>query len=173
MKIMYTDAELEQLLSDIEADNVERKETYKGDVPNKAKQAICAFANDMPDHKTPGVLFIGAKDDGTPSNYEITDELLRNLADIKTNGQILPMPAMTVEKKILRGVPMAVVTVMPSDMPPVKYDGRIWIRTGSRRALPNVQEERILNEKRRYKDIPFEHQSGSFFLLVRPFKNNF
>lgn len=156
MKIMYTDAELEQLLSDIEADNVERKETYKGDVPNKAKQAICAFANGMPDHKTPGVLFIGAKDDGTPSNYEITDELLRNLADIKTNGQILPMPAMTVEKKILRGVPMAVVTVMPSDMPPVKYDGRIWIRTGSRRALPNVQEERILNEKRRYKDIPFD-----------------
>jgi len=156
MKTMYTDVELEQLLFDIEADHVERKETYKGDVPNKAKQAICAFANDMPEHKAPGVLFIGAKDDGTPSYYEITDELLRNLADIKTNGQILPMPAMTVEKKILRGVPMAVVTVMPSDMPPVKYDGRIWIRTGSRRALANAQEERILNERRRYKDIPFD-----------------
>ena len=156
MIVRYSDAELEQLLLDIEADYVERKESYKGDVPDKAKQAICAFANDLPDHKCPGVLFIGAKDDGTPSHYEITDELLRNLADIKTNGQILPMPAMTVEKRSLFGVPMAVVTVVPSDMPPVKYNGRIWIRTGPRRALANAQEERILNEKRRYKDIPFD-----------------
>lgn len=48
------------------------------------------------------------------------------------------------------------VTVMPSDMPPHKYDGRIWIRTGSRRALANEQEERILNEKRRHKNLPFD-----------------
>ncbi len=156
MKIRYSDTELEKMLSNIESDNAERKETYKGDVPDKARQAICAFANDFPDHKTPGVLFIGAKDNGEPSRYEITDELLRNLADIKTNGQILPMPAMTVEKRVLRGVPMAVITVLPSDMPPVKYNGRIWIRTGSRRALANPQEERILNEKRRYKNIPFD-----------------
>ena len=51
---------------------------------------------------------------------------------------------------------MAVVTVQPSDMPPVKYDGRIWIRTGARRAVANEQEERILNEKRRYKNLPFD-----------------
>lgn len=51
---------------------------------------------------------------------------------------------------------MAVVTVMPSDSPPVKYDGRIWIRTGPRRAIANIQEERILNEKRRYKTLPFD-----------------
>lgn len=51
---------------------------------------------------------------------------------------------------------MAVVTVMPSDMPPVKYEGRIWIRTGPRRSIANAQEERILNEKRRYKNIPFD-----------------
>jgi ATP-dependent DNA helicase RecG len=41
-------------------------------------------------------------------------------------------------------------------MPPVKYEGRIWIRTGPRRAIANEQEERILNEKRRYKNIPFD-----------------
>jgi ATP-dependent DNA helicase RecG len=46
--------------------------------------------------------------------------------------------------------------VMPSDMPPLKYEGRIWIRTGPRRALANEQEERILNEKRRYKNVPFD-----------------
>lgn len=156
MPIRYTDQQLETMLGDLEADYVERKETFKGDVPDKAKQAICAFANDFPDHRMPGVLFIGAKDNGGPSGCEITDELLRNLADIKTNGQILPMPALTVEKRILRGAPMAVVTVLPSDMPPVKYNGRIWIRTGPRRALANIQEENILNERRRYKNIPFD-----------------
>ncbi len=51
---------------------------------------------------------------------------------------------------------MAIVTVMPSDMPPVKFEGRIWIRTGPRRSIANEQEERILNEKRRYKNLPFD-----------------
>lgn len=63
---------------------------------------------------------------------------------------------LTVEKRRLQGADIAVVTVMPSDMPPVKYDGRIWIRIGPRRAIANAQEERILNEKRRYKDLPFD-----------------
>jgi predicted HTH transcriptional regulator len=51
---------------------------------------------------------------------------------------------------------MAVVIVMPSDMPPVKFDGRIWVRSGPSRCLANEQDERILNEKRRYKNIPFD-----------------
>jgi ATP-dependent DNA helicase RecG len=104
----------------------------------------------------PGVLFIGAKDDGTPSHEPITDKMLLALADMKTDGNILPLPVLSVEKRILQGAEMAVVTVMPSDMPPVKFEGRIWIRTGPRRAIANEQEERILNEKRRYKNLPFD-----------------
>lgn len=145
MDIRYSDSELEHLLLDLESDQAERKESYRGDVPDKVKQAICAFANDLPDHRKPGVLFIGAKDDGGPSHCPINDELLRTLADIKTDGQILPMPAMTVEKRVLRGAEMLVVTVLPSDMPPVKYNGRIWIRTGSRRALANAQRAMKVN----------------------------
>lgn len=150
------DTELSALLGDTESDRVERKESFKGDVAKKARQAVCAFSNDLPGHNQPGVLFIGAKDDGTPAGLDITDELLRALADIKTDGNILPLPVMSVEKRNLRGADVAVVTVMPSDMPPVKYDGRIWIRTGPRRALANEQEERILNERRRYKNLPFD-----------------
>jgi ATP-dependent DNA helicase RecG len=45
---------------------------------------------------------------------------------------------------------------MPSDSPPVKTDGRIWVRTGPRRSLANEQEERILNEKRLGAIVPFE-----------------
>lgn len=151
-----TEQELEALLDDIESDRVERKRSFKGDVPKKARQAVCAFANDLPDHNQPGILFIGAKDDGTPSHEPITDELLRDLSDMRTDGKILPLPVMTVQKRVLKGVQMAVITVEPSDMPPVKYDGRIWIRTGPRRSVANAQEERILIEKRRYKNLPFD-----------------
>ncbi len=151
-----TDQELLNLLEDIESDRAERKESFKGDVPKKARQAVCAFANDLPGHNLPGVLFIGVKDNGEPSGTEVTDQLLMSLADMKTDGNILPMPVLSVEKRVLKGADVAVVTVLPSDMPPVKYDGRIWIRTGPRRALANEQEERILNERRRYKNLPFD-----------------
>jgi len=133
----YTDQELENFLNDLESDLVERKESFKGDVPKKARQAVCAFANDLPNRNQAGVLFIGVKDDGTPSGFSITDELLLTLSDMKSDGNILPLPVMSVEKRILNGSEIAVVTVMPSDMPPVKYDGRVWIRTGPRRSLVN------------------------------------
>lgn len=152
----FSDQELEELLHDTESDLAERKKNFKGDISQKGRQAVCAFANDLPNHNKPGVLFIGAGDDGLPSNEPITDELLCALADMKTDGNILPLPVFSVEKRILKGAEMAVVTVVPSDMPPVKYRGRIWIRTGPRRSIANEQEERILNEKRRYKNLPFD-----------------
>ncbi|MCF6364199.1 MAG: putative DNA binding domain-containing protein [Gammaproteobacteria bacterium] len=151
-----SDQELVALLDDTESDRTERKKTFKGDVPQKARQAVCAFANDLPNHNQPGVLFIGTKDNGESSGLEVTDQLLLSLTDMKTDGNILPLPVLSVEKRVLRGADMVVVTVMPSDMPPVKYDGRIWVRTGPRRSIANEQEERILNEKRRYKNIPFD-----------------
>src|SRR5580700_11795379 len=80
------DRELEALLSDIESDRVERKESSKdGD---KIGQALCAFANDLPGHAQAGVLFIGVKDDGSCAGTPITDELLRNLGGHRDNGHI-------------------------------------------------------------------------------------
>ncbi|MCY4225227.1 MAG: putative DNA binding domain-containing protein [Bacteroidetes bacterium] len=151
-----TDSELEALLTDTESDRVERKRSFGGSTPKKARQAVCAFANDIGNHNLPGLLFIGAEDDGVPSNLSISDELLRNISHMKTDGNILPLPALSVEKRLLNGAEMAVVTVMPSDMPPVKYNGRIWVRTGPSRSMANQQEERILNEKRRKKTLPFD-----------------
>ncbi|MDR0655160.1 MAG: putative DNA binding domain-containing protein [Treponema sp.] len=151
----FTDAELLDLLHDIESDRIKRKRNFSdGD---KARQAVCAFANDLPGHNQAGVLFIGAEDNGTPSNIPVTDELLRNLSDMARDGKTLPFPVMTVEKRLLDGAEIAVVIVMPSDMPPVKFDGRIWIRIGARRALANEQEERILIERRKSKNfLPFD-----------------
>ena len=151
-----TDNELEALLDDLESDRAERKEAWSGEVTEKGPQAICAFANDLPNHQKPGVLFVGVDDKGTPKNIAVTDKLLVTLADLKSNGNILPPPTMTVEKRVLRGGETAVVTVWPADAPPVRFKGRIWIRTGPRRGIASPQDERILNEKRRYRDLHFE-----------------
>ena len=94
-----SDADLEALLNDLESDCVERKESFSGgSVREKARQAVCAFANDFPNHNKTGILFIGAKDDGTPSGLPITDDLLLQLADMRSDGKILPMPVLNVEK---------------------------------------------------------------------------
>ncbi len=158
MIIRYDDTELERLLENIESDLAERKETWSGDAPEKGRQAVCAFANDLSDHRMPGVLFVGAQDDGTPSGIEVSDRLLQTLSDIKTDGNILPPPTILVEKRILQKKDLAVVTVLPADAPPVRFKGRIWIRIGPRRGIATAQDERILNEKRRSRDLPFDVQ---------------
>jgi len=167
-----TDNELEALLNAVESDRAERKESWSGDAPDKGCQAICAFANDLPNYQLPGVLFIGAKDDGTPSRIAVTDQLLLTLADTRSNGNILPPPTMTVEKRVLRGAEMAVVTVWPADAPPVRFKGRIWIRVGPGRRIATAQDERVLSEKRRHRDIPFDispRPSAQLADLNRPF----
>ena len=151
-----TDVELLDLLMDLESDRVERKASLSD--ADKIRQAICAFANDMPGHQSPGVIFIGVNDDGSCANLSITDQLLLTLSDMRSNGNILPMPSLTVQKKVLNGCEIVVVQVQPADFPPVRYRGRIWIRVGPRRATATAEEERRLNEKRRAQDLPFDLQ---------------
>lgn len=161
----YNDDELIQLLQDGESDLVERKESLRGDAPTLIREAICAFANDLPNHQRAGVIFIGVKDDGTASQLPITDELLLQLADMKTDGSIVPPPTFAITKRHLHGHDVAIITVEPADSPPVRYRGRICIRIGPRRGIASAQDERILNEKRRYRDRPFDIQPVNSALL--------
>lgn len=155
----FTDADLEVLLAELESDRVERKQSFRGDAPTTVREAVCAFANDMPGHGAPGAVFIGARDDGSPlAGFEVTDELLRQLADIKTDGNIAPPPSLLVEKRHLAGADFAVITVWPCDTPPARYKGRIHVRWGPRRGLASAQDERILNERRRHRDRPYDIQ---------------
>src|ERR1035441_3744439 len=108
-----TDAELERLLDDLESERVERKQTLSD--ADRIREAICAFANDMPNHQLPGLVFIGAQDDGSGAGLTITDELLRKLADMRSDGNILPVPSITVQKRTLDQCEMAVVTVERSE----------------------------------------------------------
>jgi ATP-dependent DNA helicase RecG len=154
----YADLELEAMLTDLESDRVERKESFKGKAPDTVREAVCAFANDLAGHGTPGVVFIGARDDGTPLGLDVSDEFLRQLADIKTDGNIAPPPTLLVEKRHLCGHDLAVITVWPCDTPPARCRGRVHVRWGPRRGLASAQDERILNERRRHRDRPFDVQ---------------
>jgi ATP-dependent DNA helicase RecG len=153
----YTDAELEAMLEDLESDLAERKESFWGDAPTRVREAVCAFANDLPDHRRAGVVFIGAREQtGVPSRIEITDALLQQLAEIRTDGNILPPLRLTVSRRVLRRSEVAVIIVEPSDSPPVRFQGRVHIRIGARRGLASPQDERMLTEKRRARDRPFD-----------------
>jgi len=156
--ITISDDELEALATDLESDRVERKEKLAGDAPTKLREAICAFANDLPGHGKPGVAIVGLNDAGLPVGITVDDALLLSLADMRSDGSILPLPMMAVERRHVRGKEVAVVTVAPADAPPVKYKGRTYIRVGPRRAIADRQEERVLNERRRFRDLPFDLQ---------------
>lgn len=155
----FSDAQLEAMMLDLESDRAERKQSFQGDAPQKVREAVCAFANDLAGHGEPGVVLIGVHDKGTPMpGFVVTDELLRSLADIKTDGNIVPPPTLLVEKHLLRGGEVVVITVWPCDTPPVRFKGRIHVRWGPRRGLASAQDERILNERRRHRDRPFDIQ---------------
>ncbi len=152
---MIDDKELIALLADMESDRVER--TTSTDNTDKFCEAICAFANDMPGNNAPGYLILGARDrDGGIDGVNVTDNLLMKLSHYADSGQIVPLPSITVQKRSLPGGDLAVVEVLPSDMPPIRYRGRVWIRRGPRRAIANEQEERLLTENRVYHARTFD-----------------
>ena len=151
---MLTTDQLRALMADLESDRVEKTISTKN--TDKLGEAICAFANDFPGHGQPGYLLVGVDDNGKASGLAVTDGLLRNLGTLRSNINLEPLPAMTVQKYALNADEVVVVEVMPSDLPPVRYKGRVWIRVGPSRRGANQQEERILIEKRTARQRTFD-----------------
>lgn len=143
---MFQEDELRRLLAEGESDRVEF--TTSTTDTDKFSEAVAAFANDLPNHRLPGYLVIGVNDDGTPSGLTVTDQLLQSLGGLRSDGNIQPLPTLYARKFILPGVEVAVVEVLPSDLPPVRYKGRTFIRVGPRKGVATQQEERILTERR-------------------------
>ncbi len=144
---MLSQQELIALLSDLESDRAER--TISENNTDKFSEAICAFSNDFPNHKLPGYLIIGAEDKtGKIVGMSISDKLEKDLAAIRNNGQILPQPILTIQKYVFPEGELAVVEVLPSPFPPVRYKGRVWIRVGPSKAIANEAEELRLSERR-------------------------
>ena len=153
---MLNDEQLEELLRAGESDRVECKRSASD--LDRIREAVCAFANDLPDHRKPGVFIVGIDDDGTCANTPIDDALLKKLAHIRDDGSVTPFPTMAVRAARVSGCPVAVVVVEPSKNPPVRARGRVWIRVGPRRAIATPDEERRLVEKRRWGNLPFDAQ---------------
>ena len=80
---MLTKEELVELIRDIESSRAER--TVSVNDTDKFCEAVCAFANDMPDSKQNGYLLVGVHDDGRLSGLKATDSLLKNLAAIRSD----------------------------------------------------------------------------------------
>ncbi len=143
---MLTHSQLQQLLSNTESAHVER--TTSTDNMDKFCQAICAFSNDVSGSGKNGYLMIGVRDNGKLSGLKVDDKLLLQISNIRTDGNILPQPVMTVEKFIFDDGDVLVAEVQPSEFPPVRYRGRVWVRVGPRKSIATEAEEKILMERR-------------------------
>ena len=141
-----------------ESDRVEFKESFAGSARKTVREAACAFANDLPGHNAPGVVFVGVRDDGSFAGNQITEAVLRNLVDIKTDGNTLPPPSIDVRALNAPIGVIAALVVWPSLSTPVRYDGRVHIRIGARRGIATAQDERVLNERRKFNDLTFDVQ---------------
>lgn len=143
---MITKEEVRALLQSTETYRIERT-TSTGDM-DKFQEAICAFANDLPNSRKKGYLILGAYDNGTLSGLKVTDALLKKIAAIRSDGNILPLPIMSVERFEYDDGDLLVAEVSPSLVPPVRYRGRTFVRVGPRRDIATEAEERILFERR-------------------------
>jgi ATP-dependent DNA helicase RecG len=143
---MITEEKVRELLSDMESDLIERTISIK---ESKLGPAVCALSNDFPNHRKPGYILLGVHDDGKIAGMTWTDAELQTIGGVKSNGNVLPQPSLMVSQvfKFPAGE-VVVVQVNPSLYPPVRYDGRCWIRVGPRRDKATVDEERILTERR-------------------------
>ena len=154
---MLTVDELRDRIANAEADNVEVTRSTKD--TDKFGEAICAFANDLPNRGETGVLILGINNDGSCANVAIDDDLLKNLAAIRSDGNIHPFPTMSVRAEVIDTCKVAVVEVEPSDNPPVRYRGRVWVRVGPTKRIATGEEEHRLTEKRRWGNLPFDQHS--------------
>jgi ATP-dependent DNA helicase RecG len=145
---MLTESQLLTLMADVESDLVERTESVSD--MEKFCIAACAFANDFPNHHQPGFLLVGVNNRGKAVRLKVTDKLLLTLGEVRANANVLPIPAIKVYTLTLSdgSGEVAVMEVLPSDLPPVRFKGQIWIRVGPRRAIATESEERRLIERR-------------------------
>ena len=150
------EGELDLLRFDLESDRVERKHSAAD--RSKLRRNICALANDLPGHGRPGVILIGVEDGGECSNSTINDRLLSELAGMKDDGNIMPIPSLVVQKRVLSGCEVAAILVEPSRSPPVRYQGRVWVRVGPTVRLATPEEEQRLSERRRAGERSFDQR---------------
>ena len=156
----YSSERLTELLIAGETDYVEFKENVSNN--NRLQEIICAFSNDLPNRREPGVLVIGVDDEGNCVGWKATDDDLQRLANVAREGAILPIPTVVVQNHVLNGCPVVIVQVAPTDSPPVRCRGCIWVRVGPSQRTASAADEMRLVEKRRHGDVSFDQRGAPF-----------
>lgn len=152
---LLNDEELANLAAALESPRVERKANIDGKASESTRATLCAFANDLV-VAGPGVLFVGLDDEGRPVGLKVTDKLLTRLNNYARDGSIQPPPTVEVRRLEIGGGECAAVIVAPHSEPPVSLLGTIWVRHGPSVHRATREEERLLAERRRAHDLPFE-----------------
>lgn len=114
----------------------------------KFGEAICAFANDLPEDELPGYLLVGVNPDNTVAGLELDENIAQTLLDFSKDGRIIPAPTILTKIFHLPEGDVCVAEVLPSSLPPVRFNGKICVRKGPRKDYATEQEEKILIEKR-------------------------
>ena len=149
-----TQEELRDILSRGESEHVEMTRAFNK--ADKMGQAICAFANDLSGSGAVGYLVLGAEDDGKLSGRRVDDELFSSIGGIKTDGNLLPPPSMSIEKFSFDDGDVVVIEVFPSAYPPIRFKGQAWVRVGARKAIATDEDLHILEERRQLAAKRFE-----------------
>ncbi|MBP2476895.1 ATP-dependent DNA helicase RecG [Crossiella equi] len=147
--------DLAELLGTKETTSLEFKESSKD--RDKLAKAVCAFANDLAGTGG-GSLLIGVDDKGDPvPGVDTSDQALRALTDLfRDSGLILDRPSVIVEVASFKGSPIVQVRVEPSSTPPVRFKGVAWVRPGPTTRAAGREDERVLSERRRALDGPYD-----------------
>lgn len=135
-----------QLCTDLESEHVERTISTRN--TDKFSEAICAFANDFSNSNKNGYLLIGVHDNGDLAGLKANDKFLQSIGGLRSDGNILPHPTISVSSFSFENGDLIVLAVDPSFLPPVRYKGRTYIRVGPRKAIATFEEENILTERR-------------------------
>ncbi|MFD9794024.1 ATP-binding protein [Streptomyces sp. NPDC059070] len=152
------DVDLAEVLGTQESAWLEFKRTPKreGKRGDAIANAVCAMANDLCG-RGGGDILVGVDDKGMPvDDVDVSDQALLQLTEIRDTGLILDRPSLTVTRVVYRGKSVVRLHVAASENPPVRFDGVIWVRPGPTTRKSNREDERVLTERRRAKDLPFD-----------------
>lgn len=138
---IITKKELLQILSDTESYNIERREsTGKMDKPC---QEIYTFSN-SPSRCNKNSLSDYRHQE--LSDLQVDDKPWLQIANIRTDSNILPQPIMTVEKFSFEEGDVW-LQKCKFQYPPTCYRVRIWVRVDLRKSTATEAEEKTLTER--------------------------
>lgn len=120
------------------------------------RKAICALANDL-QGRGGGDVIIGVDKQGRPvGGVNTSDEALLTFTNIRDEGLILDRPSMVVTGELYQGLPVIRIRVNASRTPPVRFENVVYVRPGPSTQRATRDDERVLTERRRSFETPFD-----------------